>query len=161
MLIGYDLCKGGGRGLSFANMKPMVGEKLRQARVARQLSLADVASEAHVSAATLSRVERDKQAIDVELFLTLARVLSATPADLLSEDDGSKSDGALAARIAAMQSRERTKLWRQLNEERRELRDRRRSDNQAMAQEFEELLAQMDFLRDEIESVRARLTKKR
>ncbi|HEY6136304.1 MAG TPA: helix-turn-helix transcriptional regulator [Thermoanaerobaculia bacterium] len=139
----------------------MVGEKLRQARVARQLSLADVASEAHVSAATLSRVERDKQAIDVELFLTLARVLSATPADLLSEDDGNESDGALVTRIAAMQSRERTKLWRQLNEERRELRTRRRSDSQAMALEFEELLAQMDFLRDEIESVRARLTKKR
>ena len=138
----------------------MVGEKLRQARVARQLSLADVANEAHVSAATLSRVERDKQAIDVGLFLTLARVLSTTPADLLSEDDGSESDGALATRIAAMQSRERTKLWRQLNAERRELRGRR-ADNHAMAQEVEELLAQMDFLRDEIESVRTRLTKKR
>jgi transcriptional regulator with XRE-family HTH domain len=142
-------------------MALMVGEKLRQARVARQLSLADVATEAHVSAATLSRVERDKQAIDVGLFLTLARVLSATPADLLSEDDGSQSDAALAARIAAMQSRDRTKLWRQLNEERRDQRTHRRADNQAMALEVEELLAQMDFLRDEIESVRARLTKKR
>jgi transcriptional regulator with XRE-family HTH domain len=139
----------------------MVGEKLRQARVARQMSLADVASQAHVSAATLSRVERDKQAIDVGLFLTLARVLSTAPADLLSEGDGSESDSALATRIAAMQSRERTKLWRQLNEERRDLRNHRRADNQAMALEVEELLAQMDFLRDEIESVRTRLTKKR
>ena len=92
----------------------MVGEKLRQARVARQLSLADVAGEAHVSAATLSRVERDKQAIDVELFLTLARVLNATPADLLRGDNGEDADNALAVRIAAMQSRERTLLWRQL-----------------------------------------------
>lgn len=138
----------------------MVGERLRQARVARQLSLADVAGEAHVSAATLSRVERDKQAIDVNLFLTLAHVLSAVPADLLS-DNGGDGDRVLAARIAAMQSRERTKLWRQVNEERREQRNRRRSDMSSMAMEVEELLAQMDFLREEIESVRARMAKKR
>ncbi|HKS25665.1 MAG TPA: helix-turn-helix transcriptional regulator [Thermoanaerobaculia bacterium] len=142
-------------------MSIMVGEKLRQARVARQMSLADVAGEANVSAATLSRVERDKQAIDVSLFLTLARVLNAVPGDLLTESDDSEGDAALAARIAAMQTRERTKLWRQLNEERRELRTRKRADLNSMATEVEELLAQMDFLREEIESVRARLVKKR
>ena len=125
------------------------------------MSLADVAGEAHVSAATLSRVERDKQAIDVGLFLTLARVLNTTPADLLSDSEGHETDSELATRIAAMQSRDRTKLWRQLNEERRELRTSRRSDSHTMALEVEELLAQMDFLRDEIESVRTRLTKKR
>lgn len=145
----------------FATMSIMVGEKLRQARVARQMSLADVAGEANVSAATLSRVERDKQAIDVSLFLTLARVLNAVPGDLLTESDDSEGDAALAARIAAMQTRERTKLWRQLNEERRELRTRKRADLNSMATEVEELLAQMDFLREEIESVRARLVKKR
>lgn len=138
----------------------MVGDRLRQARVSRQMSLADVAAEAKVSAATLSRVERDKQAIDVELFLTLARVLTTAPADLL-KDSANDGDGALAARVAAMQTRERTQFWRQLNEERRALRPRRRADVQAVAQEVEELLAQMDFLRDEIESVRARLARKR
>jgi transcriptional regulator with XRE-family HTH domain len=139
----------------------MVGEKLRQARVARQLSLADVAGEAHVSAATLSRVERDKQAIDVELFLTLARVLNAAPADLLRGDNADELDNALAVRIAAMQSRERTQLWRQLSTERREARERRRADSRTDAGEVEELLAQMDFLRDEIDAVRGRLGKKR
>src|ERR1043165_8855398 len=99
-------------------MAVMVGERLRQARVSRQLSLADVASKANVSAATLSRVERDKQAIDVQLFLKLAEVLNATPADLLTESDGSEGDTMLASRIATMQSRERTKLWRQLSDER-------------------------------------------
>jgi len=145
----------------FATMAVMVGEKLRQARVARQLSLADVAGEANVSAATLSRVERDKQAIDVGLFLTLARVLNATPGDLLTDSDGGEGDTALAVRIAAMQTCERTKLWRQLNEERRELRTRKRADMNSMAIDVEEMLAQMDFLREEIESVRARLVKKR
>ena len=142
-------------------MMPMIGERLRQARVARQLSLADVAGEAHVSAATLSRVERDKQAMDVTLFLTLARVLHTTPADLLSDNGGNGDDNSLATRIAAMESRERTKLWRQLGAERRAQRSRRRADAQLMVLEVEELLAQMDFLRDEIESVRARLVKKR
>jgi transcriptional regulator with XRE-family HTH domain len=139
----------------------MVGEKLRQARVSRQLSLADVASKANVSAATLSRVERDKQAIDVELFLTLARVLNAIPADLLSDSNGDEGDAALAARIAAMQSRERTKLWRQLGDERRQQRGRRRTDMQTMPLEVEELLAQMDFLREEIQSVHSRLSVKK
>jgi transcriptional regulator with XRE-family HTH domain len=138
----------------------MVGERLRQARVARQLSLADVAGEAHVSAATLSRVERDKQAIDVGLFLTLARVLNATPADLLVDEPTGK-DATLAVRIAAMQARERTQLWRQLSDERRESRLHRRADVRGLAAEVEELLAQMDFLREEIEAVRIRLGRKR
>jgi transcriptional regulator with XRE-family HTH domain len=123
------------------------------------MSLADVAGLAEVSAATLSRVERDKQAMDVELFLTLARVLNTTPADLLIDSAG-EADDALAVRISTMQSRERTKLWRQLSDERRDQRQRKRSDMHTMALEVEELLAQMDFLREEIESVRARLAGK-
>ena len=124
------------------------------------MSLADVAAEANVSAATLSRVERDKQAIDVSLFLTLARVLSTAPADLLKDSDDS-GDGVLAARVAAMQSRERTHFWHQLSDERREQRGRKRVETRVVAQEVEELLAQMDLLREEIASVQLRLTKKR
>lgn len=138
----------------------MVGERLRQARVARQLSLADVASQANVSAATLSRVERDKQAIDITLFLTLARVLNATPADLL-DDGGGDTDESMAARIATMQSRDRTKLWRQISEERNGRRERQRGDVRTVAGDVEELLAQMDFLREEIRSVSARLNGKK
>jgi len=125
------------------------------------MSLADVAGEAHVSAATLSRVERDKQAIDVALFLTLARVLNTTPADLLRDDDGQEGDGALAARIGAMQSRERTQLWRQLSDERRDSRQKKHADVRMVGAEVEELLAQMDFLRQEIEAVRTRLGNRR
>lgn len=125
------------------------------------MSLADVATEANVSAATLSRVERDKQAIDIELFLTLARVLSTTPADLLNEDGTEETDVALAVRIAAMQSRQRTQFWRNLNIERRGQRQHKRADLRNVTLEVEELLAQMDFLREEIESVRERLAAKR
>lgn len=138
----------------------MVGERLRQARVARQLSLADVAGEANVSAATLSRVERDKQTIDVQLFLTLARILNTAPANLLDDADNDK-DAHLAARIGALQSRDRTALWKQLCADRREQRLRKSADMRQLAQDIEELLAQADFLREEIEAVRARLAKKR
>ncbi|HEV2719748.1 MAG TPA: helix-turn-helix domain-containing protein [Thermoanaerobaculia bacterium] len=141
-------------------MNVIVGERLRQARAARQMSLADVAAEAKVSAATLSRVERDKQAIDVGLFLTLANVLNVTPADLLKDADDSAAR-TLAARVASMQSRERTQFWHQLNEERRGRRAQKRMDLRDMGMQVEELLAQMDLLREEIESVRARLTTKR
>ena len=145
----------------FASMSLMVGERLRQARIARQLSLADVAGEADVSAATLSRVERDKQAIDVQLFLTLARVLNASPAELLGDRSGEEGDRPLAARIGAMQARERTELWRQLSDQRRESRQRKRGDARTTAAEFEELLAQMEFLREEIETVRSGMGRKR
>jgi transcriptional regulator with XRE-family HTH domain len=124
------------------------------------MSLADVAGEAHVSAATLSRVERDKQAIDIQLFLILAKILNTAPADLLG-DDHREADKALAVHIAAMESRERTKLWRELNEERKEGRMRRRADLRMVSSEVEELLAQMDFLREEIDAVRARLSTKK
>ena len=46
----------------------MVGHRLREARLARHLSLNAVASEADISVATLSRIERDQQRIDVELL---------------------------------------------------------------------------------------------
>jgi len=139
----------------------MVGERLRQARVARQLSLADVAGEAHVSAATLSRVERDKQAIGVDLFLTLARVLNATPAELLV-DDANSDDGeaALVARISAMKSRERTQLWRRLTEDLRTSRVQKSADVHSISLQVEELLAQVDFLRQEIDAVRIRVGRK-
>jgi len=64
-------------------MDIVVGNRLRQARTARQLSLNDVAGRAKISVATLSRIERDKQGIDLGLFLTLSRILKAPPHDLV------------------------------------------------------------------------------
>ena len=67
-------------------MDIVIGNRLRQARTARQLSLNDVAGRAKISVATLSRIERDKQGIDLGLFLTLSRILKAPPHDLLTAD---------------------------------------------------------------------------
>src|SRR2546425_8446417 len=93
----------------------VVGNRLRQARTARQLSLNDVAGRAKISVATLSRIERDKQGIDLGLFLTLSRILKAPPHDLLTADgDGRDSVDPLVQRIASLDVAERARLWREL-----------------------------------------------
>lgn len=140
-------------------MTPMVGEKLRETRLAQQLSLADVAGKAKISVATLSRIENAKQSLDVGLFLLLARVLNVTPHELLG-DNGADNEQVdpLVRRIAALGARERLDLWRDLATEQRTSRSKKHgSDVRHVAQQVEELLAQVDFLREELESVRKRV----
>ncbi len=141
----------------------MVGERIREARLAQSRSLADIAAQANISIATLSRIENDKQSVDVGLFLSLARVLNVPPADLLGNanatDDG--GDGKLdpiVRRIASLDARERLRLWRDLATQRRAQRNRSRvGEPKQVAQQVDELLAQMDLLREELESVRKRI----
>jgi hypothetical protein len=64
----------------------------------------------------------------------------------------------MVKKIAAFESAERTQLWRDLAEERRSQRPKsRRIQVRHLSQEVEELLAQFDFLRGELENVRKRL----
>ena len=133
----------------------MLGNKLRQARLSRQLSLQEVAVRAKISVATLSRIERDKQGLDLEMFLTLTRILKAPPQEMLATENGTAAD-PLAAQIARMDPTERTRLWKDLSTTVRASRQgRARLRN--LSFEVEELLAQMDFLRDEILAVQKRL----
>lgn len=138
----------------------MVGSRLREVRQSQRLSLTTVASKARISAATLSRIETAKQAIDLGLFLVLAKVLKVSPRDLIGED-GDRGDDPLIGRLAALDSGERAKFWRELTVARRSQRNSRRGDMRQLSSEVEELLAQMDFMREEIESVRIRLRKRR
>jgi transcriptional regulator with XRE-family HTH domain len=140
-------------------MSTMIGENIRQARLAQQRSLADVAKKAKISIATLSRIENEKQTLELGLFLTLAKVLDRAPNDLLGED-GNGSDGGLdlVKKIAAIESSERTQLWRDLATERRNTRVRgRRIQVKQLSQQVDELLAQIDFMREELDNVRRRL----
>lgn len=82
-------------------------------------SLAQVAEQAHVSVATLSRVERDQQSIDVGLFLSLAKILRTTPHDLLGDDPNQSGLEPLVSKIAALVPAERINLWRGLADARR------------------------------------------
>lgn len=139
----------------------MIGERIREARRAQGRSLAEVAAKLKVSVATLSRIENEKQSVDLGLFLSLARVLDVPPNEFLTDSDGEGID-PLARRIASLAAKERTSLWRELAEDRRARRVQNRgSDMRQMGQQVEELLAQLDFLREELEGVRRRMKTRR
>lgn len=135
-----------------------IGERLREARQTREWSLTQVAAKAKMSAATLSRIENEKQALDVTTLFSLARILGV-PAEVLVSESGngrqSEEDDDLAQTIAAMPARERTRLWQELRD-RRSGRTRRKETRDLEAL-VDELVAQLEFVRTELESVRTRL----
>jgi transcriptional regulator with XRE-family HTH domain len=138
----------------------MIGENIRQARLAQDRSLADVAKKAKISVATLSRIETDKQTLELGLFLTLARILERTPIDLIGSEAEAEGNGVdpMVRKIARFETTERTQLWRELAvaQRSRHAKTRRVQVNQ-LAQQVEELLAQIDFMREELDNVRKRL----
>jgi len=136
----------------------MVGEKLRDARTALGLSLSDVAGRAQISAATLSRIERDKQTLGLDLFLLLAKILKVSPAECLGEN-GANGDSAdsLVQRFTSMDSRDRATFWREASDEMIKRRKGNRPNDRTTSLMVDELLAQIEYLRNEIESVRKNL----
>ena len=136
----------------------MTGARIRHARVGQQRSLADVAGKADISVATLSRIENNKQALDIELFLRLARILRVAASDLLSDGDAPEPGDTLARRLADLRPSERTKLWHDLAIARRQnQRPSRRPHGEQLASHVDELLAQIEFLRSELEAIRRRI----
>ena len=140
----------------------MIGERLRELRQAQGRSLADVAGKAKVSVATLSRIETDKQSLELNLLVTLAKILQVSPADFLNSVTGKdEHEDPLARRIASLETKKRAELWRDLAAERRTQRARTRPSVRDVAQQVEEVLAQVDFLREELETVRKRMRKRK
>jgi transcriptional regulator with XRE-family HTH domain len=135
-----------------------IGERIREARTAQHLSLTVLSRKLDVSAATLSRIENGKQSLDVTLFLLIAKTLRRAPEDLLANaDQVSSTDDELVGRIGALGATKRTQLWRGLAESRRT--GSARSRTRDLGQDIEELLAQVDFIREEIDSMRVRAVK--
>lgn len=132
----------------------MIGTRIRELRNARRMSLSDVAEQASISTATLSRIETGKQNIDVELMTLIASVLHLSPHDLLGEEEN--GDGVLADKIATLKPSDRTRFWRDLTGSRKRNRtSKKKSDD--LTVEVEELLAQIDFLRGEVDRIRESL----
>jgi len=141
-------------------MELMIGQKLRNARRGQGLSLQQLADRAHVSIATLSRIETHKQSLDIELFVNLAGILQRNPSDLLaSADQDETSSTRLIQKISSLDFPQRMHLWNQLaaSAVERGKEAPRKSQNRQVAMQVEELLAQLDFLRAEIEAVSRRL----
>lgn len=139
----------------------MIGEKIRGIRMEQARSLAEVAGKARISVATLSRIENNKQSVDLGLFLVLAKVLKVTPAEMLGggEELEERVD-PLVRRIASLEIKQRTDLWRDLAAERKTRRAKSAAIHQ-LGQQVEELLAQIDYLRGELDAVNSRLRRKR
>ncbi len=140
----------------------MVGERLRDVRQSQHRSLTDVATQAGISAATLSRIETSKQGIDLALFLTLTRILKAVPHEILDDAEVENNADPLVRKIAALGSEERVRMWRDLAAARRSLRTQTKaSGGTALNQQVEELAAQLEYVQEEFESVRAGMKRRR
>src|SRR5262249_35841453 len=104
------------------------------------------------------------QTIDLGLFLTLMKILQLNPAELLRDDDhgdNGETIDPLVTRITSLAAKERADLWRALSSRTTPAqgRDRRRAARD-VAMQVEELLAQVEYLHNEIKAVRKRLKKK-
>lgn len=140
------------------NPIPTVGGRLRLTRKSAGMSLSDVAGKAGMSISTLSRIETGKQPIEVQTLLMLASIIGVEPVDLITsaEIDADPVD-PLVRRLHVLDQSERMRLWHQLAEHRNGHRSDRSATAQQLAMEVEELLAQIDLLRAEIDSVRRRM----
>lgn len=133
-----------------------IGERLRNERQSRSLSLSDVAGEAGVSVATLSRIENNKQTVDLQLFLTLVDVLGVQPSAIL-ESRASRRDGhELVRELAALPPDHRAQIF--IAAARKERRGTRNLD---LHQRVDALVASIDMLRDELMEIRKRVHRKR
>lgn len=132
----------------------MIGDRIREVRNARQLSLTDVASKAGVSVATLSRIENNKQGLDLELFMLLSRILRTDPNDMLDENERGTAE-PIAQRINSLRTTERIRFWKELSAASRERREGKSTAD--LAGHVDELLAQIDYIRDELLAIRKRV----
>jgi transcriptional regulator with XRE-family HTH domain len=139
----------------------MIGERLRDARTSRGLSLTDVAGKAAISAATLSRIENSKQGLDLGLFLQLAQILAVTPAALLNGAASGDDDDPLAGRIASLGSIDRAKLWRDLTETRRRTRRAHSARQDNLESRLEELFAQFELMHEELNAMRGTVRRRK
>ena len=136
----------------------MIGDRLRDIRHSQQLSLTQVASKAKISAATLSRIETNKQPLDLTLFLSLAKILKTPAREILSDAEAGEGQDELVRKIAQLGGEDRAELWRELAANRRSRRTSRSSREAAF--QIDELLAQVEFLRSEIEGMRLQLKRR-
>lgn len=128
-----------------------VGVALRSARVAKQMSLSDVAGQAGISVATLSRIETEKQTVTVSLLVALADIIGTTPAAILGGNGHKQAPTDLARELAALSPVERTRILVRVTKQERRAKPRRRI---ALNAEIETLLAAIDLLVAQIAALR-------
>lgn len=131
-----------------------VGPALRRLRTERNIALAAIAEQAGISIATLSRIETNKQSIEVGMLLTLARILDVPAADILDSGDGYDDVEVLSRRLAALPPDARSKVFRN-SAPKRNTKDLRPA--------LDDLISTVDMMREELLNVQraSRRRKKR
>lgn len=135
-----------------------IGDRLREARRQRRLSLQQVAQSAGISAATLSRIETSKQSLDIQLLLRVAETLGASPADFLART-GDDRISDLQRALERLAPETRSALWSTLAEH--ATNDGDDLARQPMSNRLSEVLAQLDLLRAEVEAMKREIEKGR
>ncbi|HEY0787241.1 MAG TPA: helix-turn-helix transcriptional regulator [Thermoanaerobaculia bacterium] len=135
-----------------------IGDRLREARRQRRLSLQQVAQSAGISAATLSRIETSKQSLDIQLLLRVAETLGASPADFLSRTGDDKISDLQRA-LERLAPGTRSALWNTLAAH--ATNDGDDLAREPMVSRLAEVLAQLDLLRAEVEAMKREMDKAR
>lgn len=132
-----------------------IGDRLRQSRRDRRLSLQQVAGVAGVSAATLSRIETSKQSLDVALFLKIAEILDTPPSDFLEPPAQTNGVSELRRSLLRLPPDQRTQLWSSLAVEASE-----GNHPDPIPERLGEMLAQIELLKAEVEAMRTQLERR-
>ncbi|MDQ0511746.1 helix-turn-helix domain-containing protein [Ancylobacter amanitiformis] len=85
-----DVTERAGRDADEADIR--VGRRVRALRLARNLSLADLAARAGISIGALSQIERGMTSLRVRVIWPLAAALDVEPSALIVDDDEAESD---------------------------------------------------------------------
>jgi transcriptional regulator with XRE-family HTH domain len=125
-----------------------IGDRLREARRKRRLSLQQVAQAAGISAATLSRIETSKQSLDIKLLVRVAETLGAPAADFLS---GGDSVGDVQRALERLAPEDRAALWSALAQQASDVPN---GQHDPISDRLAEVVAQLDLLRAAVESMR-------
>jgi transcriptional regulator with XRE-family HTH domain len=134
-----------------------VGKALREARTSRGMSLSEVAHAAGVSTATLSRIETEKQSLDVSLLAAVSRILNVAPGQVLgSEPDPAATEEALVASLSTLSPERRVRVLTAAAKRH----GTRRSKDGIQAQ-LDALLATIDVIREEITEIRQQNKRRR
>ena len=130
-----------------------IGPSLRRLRTEQKLALAAVALRAGISVATLSRIETNKQSIEVGLLSTLAGILGVSVRDLFKSDDEGGDLDALSRRIGALSRAERTKLFLDSS--------RRPRNAKQLSPVLDDLVSTVEMLREELLGVQRALRRRK
>jgi transcriptional regulator with XRE-family HTH domain len=126
-----------------------IGPSLRRLRTEQKLALSAVASRAGISVATLSRIETNKQSIEVGLLSTLAGILGVSARDLFGGEDEVEDLAMLSRRIGALSRAERTKVFLESS--------RRPRDAKQLSPVLDDLVSTVEMLREELLNVQRAL----